>query len=248
MSPTNAYEDDERAAAYAQLELPGTYFLAYRDLPELLSRLARGRRALDFGCGTGRSTRLLASLGFEVVGVDIAAEMIAHARSRDPGGDYRLLEAGSLRQLPPATWDVVLSAFTFDNVPQEQKAALLGDLARLLSPQGILVNLVSAPEIYLHEWASFSTRDFPENRHAGSGDPVQIVITAIADPRPVVDVLCTDADYRAFFQQAGLEVISTHRPLGRPDDPHPWVNEERIAPWVVYLLAPGSPVTSALER
>lgn len=236
MSPTNAYQDDERAAAYAQLELAGTYFLAYRDLPELLSRHAHGRRALDFGCGTGRSTRLLASLGFEVVGVDIAAEMIGHARSRDRGGDYRLLERGSLRQLPPATWDVVLSAFTFDNVPQEEKAALLGDLARLLSPQGILLNLVSAPEIYLHEWASFSTRDFPENRHAESGDPVQIVITAIADPRPVVDVLCTDPDYRSFYRQAGLELIATHRPLGRPDDPHPWVNEERIAPWVVYLL------------
>ena len=59
----NVYEDAGRAEAYSRLEFPGTYFLAYRDLPALLGRHVGGRRALDFGCGAGRSTRFLRRLG-----------------------------------------------------------------------------------------------------------------------------------------------------------------------------------------
>jgi SAM-dependent methyltransferase len=96
----NSYEDIQRAAAYAELELPGTYALAYRDLPAIIARHVQGRKAFDFGCGTGRSTRFLANLGFNPVGVDIAPEMIDQARALDPGGDYRLIDDGDLARLP----------------------------------------------------------------------------------------------------------------------------------------------------
>jgi len=49
----------------------GTYYLAYRDLPALIQQHVPGRRALDFGCGAGRSTRFLQRLGFQVFGADI---------------------------------------------------------------------------------------------------------------------------------------------------------------------------------
>jgi hypothetical protein len=48
----NVYEDTERARAYATLQFPATYYLAFRDLPALIRRYNHGRRALDFGCGT----------------------------------------------------------------------------------------------------------------------------------------------------------------------------------------------------
>src|SRR6185369_12500514 len=56
---TNVYADPMLAQAYATLECAGTYYLAVRDLPVLLRRYPPGGRALDFGCGTGRSTRFL---------------------------------------------------------------------------------------------------------------------------------------------------------------------------------------------
>ena len=46
---SNVYEDEERARAYATLEFPGTYYLAFRDLPGLIRRHNHGSRALDFG-------------------------------------------------------------------------------------------------------------------------------------------------------------------------------------------------------
>ena len=56
---TNVYEDTKRSESYAKLEFPGTYYLAYRDIPGIISKHVKGKNALDFGCGTGRSTRFL---------------------------------------------------------------------------------------------------------------------------------------------------------------------------------------------
>jgi len=233
----NVYEDAQRAQTYAKLEFPGTYYLAYRDLPAIMAERVKGRKALDFGCGTGRSTRFLKALGFEATGIDISAEMLAIAREMDPLGDYALNTASGFVEFPDESFELVLSAFTFDNIPtRDRKVKIFRNLARLLAPEGILVNLVSDPEIYTHEWASFSTKDFTENRHARSGDPVKIIITATEDPRPVVDIVWSDEAYRDVYAEAGLEVALMHKPLGRDDEPYAWVNETRIAPWVIYVL------------
>jgi len=235
---SNVYDDDERADSYADLEFPGTYWLAYRDIPALIQAHVQGRRALDFGCGTGRSTRFLRDLGFDVVGVDISERMLARARERDPDGDYRLVpDDGELPGLDPGSFDLVLSAFTFDNIPViERKVSLLSVLRRLLAPDGRLINLVSSPVIYLNEWASFSTRDFPENRDAGDGDTVRIVMLDVTDSRPVEDVLCSGEAYEDAYARAGLAPIDIHRPLGREDEPFEWVSETDISPWAIYVL------------
>ena len=234
---SNVYEDRARADAYARLEFPGTYYLAYRDLPAIIREHVRGRRALDFGCGTGRSTRFLLGLGFDVVGVDISESMLARARERDPGHEYRLVPDGDLSGLPEGAYDLILSAFTFDNVPtMERKVGLFASLRRLLTPDGRIVNLVSAPEIYVNEWASFSTKDFPGNRTAQSGDRVLIVMLDVEDRRPVEDIVWSDADYHETYRRAGLAPARVHRPLAKPGEPYAWVSETTIAPWVIYVL------------
>jgi len=236
----NVYDDNFRAEAYDRLEFPGTYYLAFRDLPALINKRVRGRKALDFGCGTGRSTRFLRELGFDVVGVDIAEPMLAQARDRDPGGDYRLVPDGNLDGLPAANFDLVLAAFTFDNIPtMEKKVSLFGSLARLLNAGGCIVNVVSSPEIYVHEWASFSTKDFAGNRTATSGDKVLIVIIDVDDGRPVEDVLWTDEAYRETYRRAGLVPVDVLKPLADGTEPYDWVTETKVAPWVVYVLRPG---------
>ncbi len=240
MEFVNAYQDETRAAAYDQLEFPGTYHLAYRDIAGLIREHVRGRRAADFGCGTGRSTRFLAGLGFDAVGIDISAEMVARARRRDPEGDYRVVRKGDLGDLPERAFDLVFSSFTFDNVPSADKPALFASLARLLAPRGRLVNLVCTPEVYTREWASFTTRAFPENRRARSGDVVRVVTTDHPDARPVDDVLCTDEEYRAVYRGAGLEVVAVHRPLARGDEPVRWASETEVPPCAIYVLAPAA--------
>lgn len=233
----NVYEDPQRAAAYASLEFPGTYHLAYRDLPALYREHARGRRALDFGCGAGRSTRFLKTHGFEAIGIDISADMVRLARERDPQGDYHVIADGDFRALPPREFDLVQSVFTFDNIPgRERKIALFAGLGALLAEDGRLMSLVSSPDIYVNEWASFTTRQFAGNATAKCGDPVFTVMTDVDDQRPVEDVLWPHQDYLDVYRRAGLAVVAEHRPLGCDDDGVAWVSETRIAPWVIYVL------------
>ncbi len=234
MAFTNCYDDATRAEAYARLEFANTYHLAFRDLPAIIRDQIHGTEAIDFGCGTGRSTRFLRQLGFDVVGVDIAPEMIAKARAQDSHGDYRLIKDDDLSELRPGSCDLILSAFTFDNIPGfETKLRLFRDLRNVLKATGKIINVVSSPDIYLHEWASFSTKDYPENRFAKSGDMVRIITTDIADRRPAEDILWTDESYHEVYAQAGLTAIATYRPLARGEEPYRWVNETKIAPWVI---------------
>ncbi len=237
MEFSNSYEDTKRAEAYAKLEFPSTYYLAYRDLPEIIFEHVKGRRAIDFGCGAGRSTRFLQKLGFDVVGVDISEDMLKKAREIGSNGDYRLIENGDLSQFEDNAYDLVLSAFTFDNIPtMETKVKNFREIGRLLKGEGRIANLVSSPEIYTHEWASFSTKDFPENKYAKSGDKVRIIQTDLEDKRPVEDVVWTDEYYQMVFNRAGLESVKTYKPLAKESEPYKWVNETRIAPWVIYVL------------
>jgi SAM-dependent methyltransferase len=233
----NVYDDEQRAHAYAELGFPGTYYLAFRDLPRIFVEHVAGRRALDFGCGTGRSTRFLRSLGFDVVGVDISRPMLARARELDSGGDYLHVPDGELQSLERGTFDLVLSTFTFDNIATwEQKESALVSLRRLLGEGGRLVSVVSTPEIYVHEWASFSTRDYPQNRKARGGGRVCIVMLGVTDRRPVEDVLCTDEEYRELYRRTGLTVVETLRPLATGTEPIEWKSETEIAPWMIYVL------------
>jgi len=237
MGFSNVYEDAKRAEAYSKLEFPGTYYLAYRDLPKIISCHVKGTKALDFGCGSGRSTRFLRKIGFRAIGVDISKDMLKKAREIDPEGDYRLISDGDFRQFKHETYDLVLSAFTFDNIPtMEKKIMILSGIRSLLRSKGRMINLVSSPEIYLHEWASFSTLGFPENRHAKSGDQVRIIQTDTEDKRPVVDIVWAPKAYREVYRKAKLGIIEVYKPLARKEEPYKWVNETEIAPWTIYVL------------
>lgn len=233
----NSYEDDQRAAAYARLEFPGTYYLAFRDLPEIINKHIAGKQALDFGCGSGRSTRFLKDLGFDTLGVDIAKNMINNAQKLDLTGDYRLIEKADLSQFAKEHFDLILAAFTFDNIPTfREKVMNLQAMRSCLKTSGRIILLVSSPDIYINEWLSFSTCDFPENHQAKSGDQVKIIITDINDKRAVEDNICFDEQYQQIFDGAQLKLINVFKPLAYPHEPFAWVNETRIAPWVIYVL------------
>lgn len=136
------------------------------------------------------------------MGVDIAERMLVQARGRDPQGEYHLVADGKLDQFEPGTFDFVSSLFTFDNIPSmKKKVALFRSLGQLLKDDGCILSMVSPPEIYFNEWASFSTRDFPENHTAASGDTVRIVMLDVEDKRPVEDIIWTDEDYLEVYQR-----------------------------------------------
>jgi SAM-dependent methyltransferase len=166
MSFHNVYEDERRAESYARLEFPGTYYLAYRDLPAIIAKHARGRTALDFGCGAGRWSRFLSKLGFAVTGVDISPDMVRKAREIDPAGDYRVIGDGDFGQFRPGSFDLIQSVFTFDNVPtREGKVRIFRGLHSLLNDDGTLIlQIINFDRILEKGITSLPTISNPERK------------------------------------------------------------------------------------
>ncbi|NNG17173.1 MAG: hypothetical protein HKM89_11900 [Gemmatimonadales bacterium] len=99
------------------------------------------------------------------------------------------------------------------------------------------MSIVSTPEIYTHEWATFTTKDYPENRVARSGDVVRILTKDYSDGRPVEDILWLHEDYLAVFAEAGLESLVVERPLATGEEGISWGSETSVAPWAIYVCA-----------
>jgi len=237
MSFENSWGNQTRAESYSKLEFPNTYYLAYRDLPEIISKHVTGKRAIDFGCGTGRSSRFLKQLGFDVIGIDISNDMLEIARNFDLSGEYKLVSNGKYDHLGLNQFDLVQSIFTFDNIPGwENRTNILKGLRDLIKPTGRLICLDSTPELYVNEWASFTTKDFPENRIAKTGDIVRDIMLDVEDKRPVEDIFWSVEDYHKLFKLAGLEIEETYKPMGYSNEPFNWKSEMEIAPWMIFVL------------
>jgi SAM-dependent methyltransferase len=112
--------------------------------PAMLARL-KGRTfqaALDVGCGEGRFSRILRSLGVRVVGIDPTRALLERARQRDPDGEYMMAQAESL-PFTAGTFDLVVSCLSLVDIPDFRTG--IAEMARVLKPGGTLLaaNLMS---------------------------------------------------------------------------------------------------------
>jgi SAM-dependent methyltransferase len=109
-------------------------------------RFATGRRVLDVSCGEGYGSALLAGVAAHVTGVDVAPEAVAHARAAYGGRTNLRFVRASAAALPlaDASVDVAVSFETIEHLPRALQPRMLAELARVLTPAGVLV--LSAPD------------------------------------------------------------------------------------------------------
>jgi arsenite methyltransferase len=115
-----------------------------------LMNLKPGNRVLDLGCGAGWASRLMAKAVTnldkpgQVVGLDVADEMIRRARAGSTDYDNVMFVVGSAQQVPweENFFDKVLSVESFYYYADQERA--LAELFRVMAPKGdlyILINL-----------------------------------------------------------------------------------------------------------
>jgi SAM-dependent methyltransferase len=125
-NPTGWFEDLYAEAAAGTARVPWDVPHPQPHLVEWASGVdGTGRSALVVGCGFGRDSEFLASLGFDVTAFDISPTAIASVQARHSDSKVSYVVADLLD--PPASWhhgfDLVVENMTVQALPVSQHAA-----------------------------------------------------------------------------------------------------------------------------
>jgi len=105
-------------------------------------RLARARRVLDLGCGTGYGAAALTGAAQHVTGVDVSTDAIAYASSNYTFENLTFAAASCTSvPLPDASFDLITAFELIEHL--DDPRALLAEARRLLAPSGQFI--VSTP-------------------------------------------------------------------------------------------------------
>jgi SAM-dependent methyltransferase len=147
------------------------------------AKLVTGREVLDVACGAGYGSALLAPQARRVVGTDISAAAIEHARAvyaPVPNLEFRRADCAAL-PFPDASFDAVVSFETIEHI--DAQATFLDEVRRVLRPEGLFVlsspnkleysdrrgcsNEYHVRELYRDELATLLAPRFPQQRWFG---------------------------------------------------------------------------------
>ena len=120
-----------------------------------------GLQMVDLGCGNGTQTRFLADRFSHVVGADLSAAALAHARHADPAGQaaYRLLDAADKTEVETLHAELgdanVYMRGVLHQVEPDDRQPLVDGIATLIGERGhaFLVELAEAARPIIGELA-----------------------------------------------------------------------------------------------
>lgn len=257
----------KKAAQHDTLTLNSTLYLAYRDINELLSRHLYPKiennhiKMLDFGCGVGLSTEIISqqiqkNTSFEVfiTGVDVNEENLHIARKKLPHADLRCISPkDKLSDL--GKFDLIICNFVLVEMPSDEMHAVLTLLQSKLSERGVLIVTNPTARAYRLEntWYSFNNQ-FPENTPTQKRDksqklkfvedqPIKVEVFSSKNSEQsftFYDFFHSGDAYRNAYHAAGLHLLETHKPIGKPEDNMEWEAEKEIPPYKVHILKPSS--------
>lgn len=124
-------------------------------LPNLLRLMdvKKGETILDLACGEGFFSERFHRLGGRVIGVDVAAELIAIVKKRVPGGEFHLGPADKLDFLKNNSVDKIAIVLALQNIENVQGA--LAECARVLKPSGKLFIILNHPAFRIPKQSSW---------------------------------------------------------------------------------------------
>jgi len=114
--------------------------------PNLLRILApkAGEKILDVGCGQGYFSHLIAESGAQVVGLDIADELIKIAKEQAGGNESFLVQsAEKMALVPSGKFDAAICILALQNIKNLQAA--ISEISRALKPNGRCVLVLNHP-------------------------------------------------------------------------------------------------------
>lgn len=215
---------DETTYGERIAEVYDLFYGARQDLGPVLDflvALARGRRVLELGIGTGRLAIPLAARGLKIHGIDVSPAMVEKMRAKPGGADIPVL-MGDFAELKIAgRFSLIYVVFNtfFALLTQEAQVRCFSRVAKRLAPDGAFVIEAFVPDHRVlaqrNRLAAFEVGTERVVIDAASFDPVlqrtraqHIVITDNQPPRlyPVESRFAYPAELDLMARIAGMRL------------------------------------------
>jgi SAM-dependent methyltransferase len=233
MSGKDALYTSKTAALYASLGVTGTtYQPAFDALFTKIGSL-RGCKVLDFGCGPGRSTKLLALLEpKQLIGVDHNAAMIEQARQGNTQ-KFELVavpENSSSLPFPDQSFDAIFAFSVFCEFSDAvTMLKITQDLYRVLKPGGNFYMVTTNPDCLGFNFISFN---YDAQPNVKDGDAITCHVHT-ETPFDIADTWWSLAALDRVFTTSGFRIENRSFPLAKEGS---WLDESRVAAQVIYHL------------
>lgn len=213
----------EEYEAYGKVAVTD-FEIGYRHVLDLLGDI-RGKKILDFGCGTGKFSRVLRDAGAEVIGVDMAEKELAIARENYPDISFC-----PIKLLPQdVDFDAAVLNYVITAIPLESTITLIfSTIFKHLKDGGKLVMMNSNYEKSAErEFLTFSIGKVKKE----IGVPLKVYLGADKSFE-IEDYYYSEAFYKEKLAEARFTVEKVIEPLATTFD-FAWKDELVSPPFII---------------
>jgi len=178
----------------------GDWNYGYKLLLKLLGDVS-GRRILDYGCGSGKFSRVLAKRGADVIAVDANEEMLALGKEQNCRGiKYSQVVDNDLSFLE-SVQDAIATYIICTKERDEEVFEFMNQIYQKLSNNGCF----------------FVLDPHPDNRKSDNGKPFEIVLEGMENP--VFDYWRPIEKYISILEKSGFNVEKVVEPKDEKGKP-----------------------------
>ncbi len=223
-------EYDEIAEQYEEYGKGATtdWEIGHKNVAKLLEPI-KNKRVLDYGCGNGKFSTYLNSLGAKVVGIDISESQLNIAKSRNKDILY-LLDNDPKIELYTNYFDAAVLIFVLcENSSKNKIINVLKKVHRLLKKDSNLV--VLNPNWDKSNGRDFLTHQMQFTQSLKSGGKAVTILKG-GPPIYIPDYYWSKQNYLDMLKTSGFKNPDIYEPLA-PNDGRKWKDEKKYPPFLI---------------
>ena len=132
---------------------------------------------LDIACGPGNITKYLLTKrpGYEILGIDLAPNMLELARANNPSAEFQLMDCRDISTLPHK-YDGIMCGFCLPYLSKKEVQKLVADAYGILNPGAVLYLSTMEGDDHMSGYKTSSSGEYQLYMNFHEGDELTAVL------------------------------------------------------------------------
>jgi ubiquinone/menaquinone biosynthesis C-methylase UbiE len=212
-----------------------------------------GKRVLDIGCGSGRTTAILKNLSSDYIGLDYSLEMVESCRKRFESVRFIHGDVRNMNEFKDEEFDYVMFSFNgLDSINHEDRLKGLREIRTVLKQDGLFVfsshnrnhrYAISRPKVefattpckQVENFIKFfkSTRNRLRNKNHQIFNEQYAIINDVAHNYAMLTYYIDKKNQKSQLEDVGFETIEMYDTLGNLLNLD---SDDKDSAWIYYVV------------